>query len=414
MLGAIIGSSLFIQQAAVGQSVWNGGTGSYSTAGNWSPSGVPGTTADITINAGTATLASGNLDRAGDTSIAGGNLVISSGRFLNANGGASDFTISSGSLRHTGNYFILGTNNAGTFTQTGGTVTSTVDRGFFTSDGGGQTSSLTVSGGSFSVVQTGTYNDLLHNTFIGRNGANDSVLINGGNFSVTNISALPAPASTGRRFLMGKDSSFEIESGTATIANMEFVVVGTNRVSSAGTSSFDVNGGTTTISVTKAFTVGGGVNGTLSITDGSFDILRAGGGGGHLWIDDGSTTSSALVNQSGGVFTIEGDIVLGRDSTGTTATFTMTGGELYANTIVIGAHPKPLFEFFGGDIFLTGNQTSVINQPWFDAATGTTATFNSLANQTHIYVIPEPATVSLLGLGVLALGFRRSRQNTIS
>lgn len=383
--------------------VWTGGIGNYDTGSNWDTGVVPILTDDIEIKAGTATK-TGNLGRQANTSIEGGNLVINGGRFLNASSGPGNFTISDGSLEQTGHYFIIGTNAAGTFSQSGGTVNATVERGFFVSDGGGSSSKLTVSNGSFSVNHDGTYNTDLHNTWLGRGGQNDQVLVNGGSFSVSNTAA----GTSQRRFYLGRDAGFRIDSGSATINDMQYVIVGRANGTTTGTPSFEVNGGAVEVGVNTAFVVGGGLDANVSMTGGSFEILKVGGAGGDLWINDGGATLLATVALSDGVFNIEGNLVLGRNSTGK-ATFSMTGGELRAASLRVGASLDPLFEFAGGEIFLEGDQTAVISEAWFDGVTGTTANFDSSTDLTHIYVIPEPSSMLLVGLGVFLTGVRRRR-----
>ena len=306
------------------------------------------------------------------------------------------------SLNQTGNYFIIGTNNTGNFNQTGGSVNSTVDRGFFISDGGGTSSSLTVSGGNFNLAHNGSYDTDLRNTWIGRGGQNDSVMVNGGNFSVNNTASGPS----GRRFYLTRDGSFAVNSGTANISNMQYVIVGRSR--GAGTSQFTIDGGVTSVGVNTAFVVGGGVDGAFTINNGTIGISRVEGAGGNLWINDAGTTNSASVTLTTGLLNVEGEVLLGRDSSGT-ASFTMTGGELRAASLAVGSNPSALFEFLDGDIFLEGSQLTVIDEPWFDGTPGTTANFDSSTGLTHIFVIPEPSSLLLLGLATITFGIRRRR-----
>ncbi len=126
-----------------------------------------------------------------------------------------------GSLDHTGDYFIVGGNNAGVFNQSGGSVTTNLNRRFFLSDGAGQTSSYNLNGGDLTVNFEGTYgNNDLHNFRIGRNGPDDLMLVNGGTLNVNNVN----PASTDRRFYIHRNGTFQVTSGSATIDNFRFLL----------------------------------------------------------------------------------------------------------------------------------------------------------------------------------------------
>ena len=139
IIGTMLGAVLCIDQAAYGQSEWVGGTGDYSDAANWNPNGVPALGTEIFLNSGTA-IRTGNdnnhIERAANSTIDGGNLVINNARFLNARGGAATFNMVSGSLtQNNSTYFIVGQNNSGVMNQSGGLVDVTVGRGFFLTDG---------------------------------------------------------------------------------------------------------------------------------------------------------------------------------------------------------------------------------------------------------------------------------------
>jgi autotransporter-associated beta strand protein len=377
-LAGLSAATIATSMSLSAQSVWNGATGNYTDPANWTPAGVPASGTAIEINAGTATNG-GNLARAATSLVGGGNLVVN-GRFLNASGGPAAFTVASGSLTQTGNYFIVGQNNAGTFTQTDGTVNVTVDRGFFISDGGGQTSSLTVSGGSFSVAHTGSYNTDLHNTWIGRNGPNDSILVNGGDFSVANT-ASPAAGSPGRRFNLTRNGRFQIDSGSATISGMEFIFVGNSL--GAGTSRFLVNGGETEVSVSDSFTVGGGQNGLLSVTDGVMDILSLGSLGGNLRLDDSAGTRSNNVDQSGGTLTVDANVVINGN-----AQYFMRGGSLAAADITAGTGVNPKFFYQGGTVTLSGDQTGIVDEPFFFSYGDVSASYDGNTGTTTLSVTP--------------------------
>jgi len=103
---------------------WNGGTGTWATAGNWTPSGIPANTDDIFINAGSVTIAGqtcNNLNIGGTCTITGTSLIVN-GTFTVTTGTATftqtaaitfNGSISNpgGSIQQTGtgNFTIAGT-----------------------------------------------------------------------------------------------------------------------------------------------------------------------------------------------------------------------------------------------------------------------------------------------------------------
>lgn len=388
---------------ATAQSTWNGGTGDYNTAGNWTPSGVPGFSNEVIINSGTAVLSSGGdslFERGANTTINGGNLDITDYRFLNGRGGPATFNVLDGSVTQSGTYFIVAQNNAGTFNQSGGTVTLDLRRGFFLTDGaaGSNTGTYNLTGGTLDVSLNGIEaNSDAHNVWLGRSPAGSDLLhVDGGTFNLRNSGTL---GTTDKRFYITRDSTVQIDSGTVDIDGMTFFSIG--RETSTGTeSSLLVNGGDTTIDVTTAFIVGGGTDGRMELTDGTIRVRESNNGGGDVWVADTSSTDSGVIIQSGGIFDIEGDLLLGRNAAATTASYTMTGGELIASDILIGANTNALFDFSGGLITLAGDRTDIVSKTWFNGAAGTFASFDG-TNTT--VAIPEPATIVLLLISLTAL-----------
>jgi hypothetical protein len=94
---------------------WNGGTGTWATAGNWTPSGIPLNTDDIFINAGSVTLAGqtcNNLNIGGTCTITGTSLTVN-----------GTFTVTTGTVTwtHTSTTTFNGSisNSGGSIQQTG-------------------------------------------------------------------------------------------------------------------------------------------------------------------------------------------------------------------------------------------------------------------------------------------------------
>lgn len=405
---AILSSALgmFFASNAAAQSLWTGGTGDYSTAGNWTPSGVPSSGTAIEINSGEATFSGSDAlyERAATTTIDGGTLVLDNARFLNGRPGPATFNMKSGSLTQNGTYFIVAQSDAGTFNQSGGTVNLDLRRGFFTTDGaaGSNTGTYSLTGGTLDVSLNGLEsNNDAHNFQMGRSTAGaDLFHVDGGTFNLRNSGTL---GTTDKRAYIFRDSTFRVDSGIVDVAGMTFFTVGRG-VNAGRTANFLVNGGDSDIAVTNAFIVGGGQDGYMQMTDGTLDILQSNNGGGNFWIGDTSTTASAVVEQSGGDITVAGELLLAR-SANNNARYTMSGGTLSAEGIDV-VNGTGLFEFNGGTITLDGDQTSLLSEAWFDAAPGAFADFDGTSTT---LAIPEPAMASALA-ALLALGAAAMRR----
>lgn len=384
------------------QSVWNGAEGDFNQATNWTPSGVPAKLTPWELNAGTATATGDDalFERGARTQIQGGALRLNNLRFLNGRDGVGDFRISSGSLQHEGTYFIIGQNSNGTFVQQGGEVNTNVSRGFFLSDGGGASSLLQISAGSFAVEMNGSYNSDLHNAWLGRGskngGANDRLVVDGGNFTVTNTAA----GASGRWFQMCRNSSLLLEAGNVTLANLQAVTVGNARsgVSPLNTATMVLRGGTMVAEVRVAFVVGWGSNGSLGLRGGDLTIAKVNDTGGDLWIDGQAATTWATVEQTDGLLNVEGEVIIARHASGGEASYILAGGELRANNLRRGDGNHGRFVFTGGTLKLNGDRRSLINQSWFAADGPVTADYDASANKTTFTVdapMPAPRELSL-------------------
>ena len=88
----------------------------------------------------------------------------------------------------------------------------------------------------------------------------------------------------------------------------------------------------------------------------------------------------------------------------------MSGGLLTATDIMAGPGTAS-FNFDGGEIVLTGDRTSIVNEPWFHEVAGTQAVYDAQSNLTHVTVVPEPSSAVLAAASVVFLGFRRRRNS---
>lgn len=395
--GSMLAVCLALTAPAMGAE-WTGlGDGTnWNDGDNWA-SGFPPLTSEYVEIATGNPVHSGDLLRAADTLVTGaGNLTVN-GRFRNGDGGPATFTFSSnGTLTVNGNYFMAGRTAPSTFHQTSGTVNVNLDRGFFVSDGSGATgSTLRLSGGTMYVNMYGDYNEL-HNVRIGKEGdptKKDLFLIDGGTFIVENNKD-----GNGRRFYIEGNARFQVDSGSATISNFQYLIVG-RKDGSDQVAEMIINGGSVSASLT-ALVVGGFNDGLLEVNGGSLTLTA-----GDLWIADSHPNRKGDVIQIGGIIDIAGNVVVGRE-VNAIGSYTMSGGQLIASNIVLG-NGIGTFNFNGGQIILDGDRTDILNEIWFNAVAGTFATYNAQTNTTLI-AVPEPASLALVGLGGLMMLRRRT------
>lgn len=375
------------------QFFWVGGSGEYADGGNWSSGAVPAASDEAVIGQGTAEITGTDtfFERAAATMLDGGHLILNNLRFLNARGLPATFTVTEGGLLHEGTYFIIGNTASGTFVQDGGTVQTEVSRGFFISDGGGDSSEYRLNGGSLSVNLSGTYTTDLNNVWIGRGGQEDRFRVEGGDAVFSNTGVVPAE----RRLYLSRDGQLEVTDGSLELENFESVVVGHPRSGAHGTPEFVLTGGQTVLELRDAFIVGGGLNGRLRISGGDLELAAIEGSGGNLRIGDAAGITSALVEQSGGSVSVAGDVVLGANAEAAGSVFHLSGGSLAVSSLAAGPAPDSVFVYTGGSITLLGDAREVLNASWFKAGPGTVAVFVSGTAQTFITQTPGSALLEL-------------------
>ncbi|MHA3771798.1 PEP-CTERM sorting domain-containing protein [Verrucomicrobiota bacterium sgz303538] len=367
LLGVLTCSGVTVHAAT-----WLGNNASFGTATEWDTGLVPASAEDITINAGVATN-TGNLTRNtltgnATTTVSGTGTLAVNGRFIS--GGTINLS-DNGTINVTGEYFLVGNTSRGTMNQSGGTVNATLARGFFLSDNGnGKGSTYNLTGGSLNVVNNGTGGDInLFAVHIGKGAVGDVFTIDGGTATFTSQVAA-------RNVWISQSSTFQLLSGSASFSGYEGFTIGRNGTAS-GTSQLIVSGGSFEVeNLISPFTLGNSDNGQVILTGGTMDI---------------------------------GNTILLGGTSAVSGTFSMSGGLLTATDIIAGTG-LALFNFDGGEIFLKGDRTNILDETWFNEVAGTSAVYNPSTDQTHIAVVPEPSTLSLVALP-LVLGFARRRRS---
>ncbi|GAA5116280.1 autotransporter-associated beta strand repeat-containing protein [Luteolibacter yonseiensis] len=312
---------------------WTGTTSNVSNvAGNWNPNGTPGGADNVLINTSTpnpTNIPSGNWERkgAGTTTIDGTgivNLALGGARFLN-NGA---FNMLGGQFVQSGEYFIVGNGGVGTFTQSGGSVDTTLRRGFFLSDGDGDSGSVyNLSGGTLSVksaTDSGVGEELRSVWFgKGRNGVGTD------KFNITGSTATfeKTGGSTANVQLSGS-AELNVTNGTVTFDKYTEARVGYLAANGDQQAKINVSGGTLNFTNAAGNTnvrVGYNDKGLLKIDGGEVNIkgLLGIGTTGNAVVDDGAGT---CLMSGAAVMNITGNLAVG---TGTSkGTLSMSGGTL--------------------------------------------------------------------------------------
>jgi hypothetical protein len=212
------------------------------------------------------------------------------------------------------------------------------------------------------------------------------------------------------------------ESGTFHIQNGGILntVNGNNKIgnnnSCTGTMLIDAGG---TVNSTGWLMIAG----STSVT-GVADVSGTLNSAGHLWMATGTGSTATLNINDGGIVNVGGMICLGAvapalgTATGGAATVNIYDGGLLAlsnihSDLTTGdsiREGSSLNLWGEGAVSLPGNFVNVMNN--YIAAGGiygngiegnVVANYDSIANKTFVTAVPEPATLSLLGLGALAL-----------
>jgi len=357
---------------------WNSAIlGSWGTAANWSPAGVPVSGDDVVFDGTTLGIGSCTINvtvpAAGpglkSITIQGGytGTINQGNKNVTINNGGSFFTMSSGTWSQGNGDMVISGNSGGNFTLSGGNY-NIGGSGLFTLTGGGSGGgNFTLSGGTFNAgsaaLQTGT------GSSTGVFSVSGSGIFNGGSGSVT---------------IEGTTGQFNMSGGTFTQGNANTSTFSANDFLMTG-GTFDGSGAIANINITSVGNLD--LSGAASFTSGTGTVTL---GGGTIYLAgtavfDGTNSSGINLNgvgldysQSGGTFiapgassqmTIFGDLTFtGGTFTNNSGTveFSAAGGAASSYTITGDGTGKPTFNnliidnTFGGGFDFSVNVASSI------------------------------------------------------
>ena len=365
--------------------IWTGkGDGSvWTDKNNWEPAIFPDNKIDVSIGGDAyVNFMYSHFERSADTELTGNTkLEMVNKRFLNANSAPAVLTVADNAqIKHTGPYFIVGKNATGTINQTGGSITTKTDNGFFLTDWPDASGSAYYLKGGTLNVEFADSDIVFHFEFLGRHGANSLFLVDGGeaHFKVS------SPKNREIYILNGGSSTFQVDSGLAEFTGFKNFVVGHEGEHhiADGVANVIVNGGEMIVDLldTGAMIVGGqNGQGYIEVNGGRLTI----NGNNDLFIGD---NQKGTVTQNGGDVVIEGRIALGMQATAIDSSYNMTGGTLKVRDIVLheGAHAGTKFVFDGGLITLDGDRREIVDELWFKVSPDTKINYDNINNITTL------------------------------
>ncbi len=460
-LASGVGSVTVTSGSMVSDSIVVGGTGAGTLLvnGGYASSTVLGLTIGNAIgSSGTVTVTSGTLS---NTSITVGNsgkgtLVVNGGRLTgdssaNIGGANSIATITSGSWVNSSNIFV-GNSGTGSLVVDGGYAsgnvvgvgygagsgTATVSSGTLLANvelniGSSGTGSMTVSGG---LVRASGDTKLGEST-----GGRGTLVLTGGTLSTNRIiesagtgtltingGAIQARANQANFIANFEQGDVTIGANGAKIDSNGFAIgiatnlVGTGTLTKVGT-------GTLTLSGSNSYSGGTVVTGGLVLITGdnsdAGDVMIQGGavgGSGHI-SDVTVASSGTLGGPSPALLTIEDNLTM---QPGSTLAISITGTSTFSQMAIGGtfAAGGTLYFNFGytpteGTSF-TIFTNGVTGRGWTSGSflygtnlgPGLVVDTSALATTGVVTVIPEPASVALIGLGATALLLLRRRSGT--
>ncbi len=316
---------------------WNGTTGDYNVAGNWS-AGVPGggdnainnTNSSVLIQAGDPDWAAFDL-RAGDApgstgtyEQTGSNVTANSWFRLATNNSQSTgyYNLSSGTLTVHG-HFHVGEQGTGVFNQTGGAVVCDGTQGGTEVDLGrasGAVGTINISAGTFLVN--------------GTNGGNENIVLgaaNGGTgfINVSGTGTITNEHETWAGQGTGGTGTLTVSAGTYNAR--DWLVAGR----SGGTGTFNFTGGVVNktnggvMDIGESFQAGDGTHSTGTMNVSGSAVINCDS---ETWIGQGGPTNGSTVgsvgvwNNSGGTYNAHNWIAISRN--GATGTMNLSGGSI--------------------------------------------------------------------------------------
>lgn len=425
-LSLVLGTAL-VSAAPAEAADWNGSLSTdWFTAGNWTPSGVPTTTTDVTINVSVGNTpsvsAAGavadsidlgvNAGQSGTLSIAGGTVTLPSlGAFpqgyiligdlgtgtvtvsaggsltagasyiaANANGAIGTVTVTgAGSQWNTGN-FDVGSSGTGTLNVlSGGHVVAT---GMNVGNDNGAVGNVNLSG-TGSQISLGATGEL---QIGGPTGSAGTVTVGNGATFNTGFTIIGTSAgSTGTLTVTGPGSTFNNTftavgmfiglsgSGALNVLNGGLVNVGTGIAAAASTSST----GSATITVSGAgstfengtLRLGTSGPGTMTISDGGL-VTTSSSASNAVVVGGNGANGSVTVRDAGSRWTVTGGIDIGSTATATGTLIVQNGGAVSANNMSVGYTTTANT----GSVTVTGANASLTTTNGFvvgDSGTGT-------------------------------------------
>ena len=357
-------------QSCPGTTSWNGGAGSWETAGNWS-SGVPGATSNACINVASSTV---NITaNSGDTTL---NLDINLGSDILNIGNNTELTIQSG-----GN--IL--NNGALNLNSGGNTTELIIDGATTLSGTGtvtmsnNTNNYITGGGTFTNKQT--------IQGAGNIGNNNLTLVNSGSTAIidANVSStlqINPNGGTTNTGTLEATAGGVLELSGSTVANTGGLIQAMGTNSTVELNSVSITGGTLTSS-------SGGVIESVDVWSGSLPTLTgvtiSSGSTVNVLNNDGLALGAGTITNNGAI-NLQGTgnntelVIAGSTTLSGTGTVTMGNN---ANNIITGGGTLTNGETIQGAGTIGNGDLTLVNNGTIDATLSTTLQINPNGGTTN-------------------------------
>jgi hypothetical protein len=341
-----VGTVLFLARPTFADDLWTGTTGDWFTSANWS-AGVPTGSVPADFDNGTATIATGatatflslNLgygpSGSGTITLAAGAISTSNYEYLGYNGhgfltqtgginsvgvlvegylpqATGTYTLIAGTLSNLSNYpEHIGGEGAGLFNQSGGL--NECLNSIILSGGPGALGTYLLSGGTLNLTSINFGYEL-----IGSFDASGTFNQSGGSNLATGLTLGPVPSSTG---------TFSLSGGTLSVSTVECIGQGGNgSFTQTGGANIYGGGGSELFLGSAA-----GSTGSYTLSAGTLSTGRMFGLGEYIgYRGTGSFTQSGGLNSLGG-----GNLVIAANPN-SVGSYTITGGQLFAEEILVG------------------------------------------------------------------------------